>query len=495
MEQKYMKNLLGMVLMMVLVFGFEIGLFWKFSNGFLHYDLSMADAYVIRFRQVGLMLLALFGITAIGCFYWASRKILAKTSVEVDTKQTIIQLQKQQLGVSISRMQEAVEIAETANAAKSQFLNHMSHDIRTPMNAIVGYSSLLSQKAEDTEKVKDYANKITLSSKTLLGLIDNVLDMGRIESGNVKLLYSEFKISDIIEEILAAIKPQSQHKNQEFNFSMENRTDNNRFVGDKQRICQVLLNILSNAVKYTPAGGTIDFRTRIKERDSGVDLEFFIRDTGCGMSREFLKVVFEPFEQEDDPEISNVQGTGLGMSIAKKFVDLMGGTIEMESEKGKGSQVTVRLWLEAAEEPGLCSCPLSDCGEGPLKGLNFLAAEDNQLNGEILMEMLSLRGASCHIAENGKLAAEAFAASGKNEYDFILMDIQMPTMNGYEAAKAIRASNHPRAATIPIIAMTADAFEEDVQHAFLSGMNAHLSKPIDMEAFMNTVIALKKDCS
>lgn len=472
MEQYHMKDLLRMVLIMLVIFGFAIGMAGHIEN--------------TRLQLGGMSLLAVV------VFLVATEKIIRKANRDMENRKESIAEQKQELRDTVDKMQDAVHRAESASAAKSQFLNHMSHDIRTPMNAIIGYSSLLEEQCDDADRVRDYANKIMLSSRILLGLIDNVLDMSRIESGNVKLTYNTFCMTDVMEAITAVIKPQSDSKGQTLNIVVKNEVNKDCFVGDKQRVCQVLLNLLSNAVKYTQEGGHIDFITTIKDGGMLANMEFLVQDNGCGMSEEFQEHIFEPFEREDNPEIRNVQGTGLGMSIAKNFVELMGGTIKVSSKKNQGSLFTVHLALEIAaeekteEDQQLCFL------EGPLQGLNFLAAEDNELNGEILTEMLAVKGATCRIVPNGQAAVEAFEASEHDEYDFILMDVQMPVLNGYEATRAIRNCNHPRAKDIAIIAMTADAFEEDVQLAFESGMNAHIAKPIDMEAFINAVCMLRQ---
>lgn len=471
MEQHQVKCLREMVLVMLISYGFVIGLLW----------------HIVDPR---LQLLAM-GALSTAMFLIASKKVVRIANEQLKKTNETMADHKQELRENMDEMQDAVHKAECASAAKSQFLNHMSHDIRTPMNAIIGYSSLLEEQYQDAERVQDYANKITLSSKILLGLIDNVLDMSRIESGNVKLSYGTFRMSDVMESITAVIKPQSDSKCQTLNMTVKNEINKDYFIGDKQRVCQVLLNLLSNAVKYTQEGGRIDFVTTIMDGGNFANIEFIVQDNGCGMSETFQSHIFEPFEREDNPEIRNVQGTGLGMSIAKNFVELMDGTIQVKSKKHQGSVFKVHLSLEIAseeeKEADLQLCFL----EGPLQGLHFLAAEDNELNGEILTEMLAAKGATCQIVSNGKIAVETFEASGVNEYDLILMDVQMPVMNGYDAATAIRKCSHPKAKEIAIIAMTADAFEEDVQHAFEAGMNAHIAKPIDMEAFTNSVRRLR----
>ncbi len=392
---------------------------------------------------------------------------------------------------TLERVQAAYDATEKTHKAKSRFLNRMSHDLRTPMNAIMGYSKLMERSADDPDKVSHFARKISVAGQTLLELINDALDMSCIESGNVKLVEHEFSLSYAFEEVKNAIKPQIEEKHLSFHFYISNSTDKDRIKGDKQRFCQVLRNLLSNAAKYTPEGGSVDLIVNIMNNgDHGLQVLYQVKDTGCGMSRDFIRRAFLPFEREDNEQNTSIPGTGLGMCIAKSFVELMNGAISVESELGVGTLVTVRIPLSpvAADETGLRGAVE---GEEILKGSNFLVAEDNESNAEIIMEVLKAMGAECKLTNHGQAVVEAFEVSAAGEYDMILMDIQMPIMDGYQAANAIRRSKHPDANRIAIVAMTADAFEEDVQRAFVSGMNGHLAKPLDLQAFINTVSRLK----
>ena len=524
------------------------------------------------------------------------------------------------------KLTEALNAARSANEAKSNFLSNMSHDIRTPMNAIVGFSVLLEKDADKPEKVREYTRKISASSHHLLSLINDVLDMSKIESGKTSLSVDVFSLPQVLEELKIIMNPQAKAKSQEFRTLVQGNPPEN-LLGDRLRLNQILLNLLSNAVKYTPEGGKIDF-TVSDIFDNGAQyakLRFTVKDNGIGMSPEYLKTIFLPFSREINSVTNKVQGTGLGMAITKNLVDLMGGIINVESEPGKGSVFTVELtfaraekteethWadgkitkmLVADDEEDICisvkelmeeagvkadystdgetavkmAVSAHDKGEGysvilldwkmpglngvetakqirqkigddvpilvltsydwsdiedearsaginafmpkpfftstffstlkPLygekpegpedeksadpgvmSGLRFLVAEDNDLNAEILTEMLKLEGAECDLAVNGKEAVEMFTNSKPGYYDMILMDVQMPVMNGYEATKAIRDSGHPLALKVPIAAMTANTFAEDVQNALESGMDGHIAKPIDMNAVRETVARL-----
>ncbi len=525
--------------------------------------------------------------------------------------------QEQQMN---QKLQQALNAAQSANTAKSNFLSNMSHDIRTPMNAIVGFSVLLEKNADQPDKVREYTRKITSSSQHLLSLINDVLDMSKIESGKTSLNVERFSLPEILEELSTIVMPQARAKQQDFSIHVQGAPPE-QILGDKLRLNQILINLLSNAVKYTPEGGKIDF-TVCPIPGAGQQysrLRFTVKDNGIGMSEEFLATVFDPFSREINSVTNKIQGTGLGMAITKNLVELMGGIIQVESAPGQGSTFTVELsfllpepeeaesWyrdkvtrmLVADDEEDIClsirelmrdsgvdvacvhdgaaaveravtawqrdegfhvilldwkmpgmdgveaarqirarigeqvpilvltSYDWSDIetearqagidafmpkpffvstfwdtirplfpedpadrlagGAPALAGKHFLAAEDNELNAEILTEMLEMEGASCQVAPNGREALELFQNTGPGTYDLILMDVQMPVMNGYDAARAIRACGHPQAKSIPIVAMTANAFAEDVKSALDAGMDGHLSKPIDMNAVREMV--------
>ena len=385
-------------------------------------------------------------------------------------------------------LKDALIQARQANEAKNMFLANMSHDIRTPMNAIIGFSALLENEAENPDKVRQYAQRISSSGRHLLGLINDVLDMSRIESGKVALNVARLSVRELLDEISAIMLPQAQEKGQILEIRTRGRVPD-QIQADRLRLTQVLINLLTNAVKYTPEGGTIGMDVvDCGQRSAGYEhLRFVVTDNGIGMSEEFQKTIFEPFTREIHSLTNKVQGTGLGMAITRNLVELMGGTIFVKSRKGEGSTFTVDMEFvlpEQTEEPE--QEIRVEAAEKSLVGKRILAAEDNEINAEILGEILRLEGVSYDLAQDGDEAVEMFERSEPGYYDMILMDIQMPRMNGYDAARAIRASAHPNARKVPIAAMTANAFSEDVQRALDSGMNIHISKPIDIAALHET---------
>ncbi|MCD8239014.1 MAG: response regulator [Clostridiales bacterium] len=525
-------------------------------------------------------------------------------------------------------LEEALEIAKVANEAKSTFLSNMSHDIRAPMSAIVGFAALLEKDTEQPEKVRSYTGKIISSSQHLLGLINDVLDMSKIESGKTTLNIAEFELPELVREVATIVRTQSNAKKQSFDISVKDVV-HEHLSGDKLRINQILINILTNAVKYTPVGGEIKLEIiELPQKTKNFSrLRFVVSDNGIGISEEYMKNIFKPFTRETGSMTNKVQGTGLGMAITSNLVELMGGTIHVDSKQGEGSTFTVELeirinkqdidedfwekhgathilvvdddedtckgiltamegtgveteyvldgysavsrvkeanneerdfnfvlidWkmpgmdgLETAAEirkilPGdvpimilsaydwseieLKALEMGITGFLPkpffltnfkrvvesirekengdkteaeeknaLSGLNVLAAEDNELNSELLYELLTMSGARCEIVENGKEAVLRFESSDEGEFDLILMDVQMPVMNGYEATEIIRKSGHINAKDIIIIAMTANAFAEDVKAALDSGMDAHIAKPIDMDRLEETLSGLLKE--
>ena len=389
----------------------------------------------------------------------------------------------------------ALASAEHANKAKTDFLSNMSHDIRTPMNAIIGIISLIRHNAGDKEKVIEYADKIAISSQHLLGIINDVLDMSKIEAGKTVFKYSDFSILDAIEELNTIFHSQANEKNQSFIITKEN-LKHEWVNGDKVHLMQIFSNLLSNAIKYTQEGGIIQFIAEESETNSSTygKYHFIVSDNGMGMSADFKETIFDAFTRAESSVTNKIQGTGLGMAITKNLVESMGGTIEVESEPNRGSSFEVILNLKIVENRVVSSTEQIEMHETDsdiLDGMRILCAEDNELNAEILMELLKLEGAECTICENGKRILEAFEQSVPGEYDMILMDVQMPVMNGYEATEAIRRSSHEQAKTIPIIAMTANAFSEDMQHSLAAGMNAHISKPVDMKLLKKTIRNIK----
>ena len=438
-----------------------------------------------------------------GLFYSISRFSIANQKVKFEKRNNELQ------AMAISEMEEAnknlkkakniateaLQTAENANKAKTDFLSNMSHDIRTPMNAIIGIISLIRHNAGDKEKVIEYADKIAISSQHLLGIINDVLDMSKIEAGKTVFKYSDFSILDSIEELNTIFHSQANEKNQSFIITKEN-LKHEWVNGDKVHLMQIFSNLLSNAIKYTQEGGVIQFIAEESETNSSTygKYHFIVSDNGMGMSADFKETIFDAFTRAESSVTNKIQGTGLGMAITKNLVESMGGTIEVESEPNRGSSFEVILNLKIVENRVVSSTEQIEMHETDsdiLDGMRFLCAEDNELNAEILMELLKLEGAECTICENGKRILEAFEQSVPGEYDMILMDVQMPVMNGYEATKAIRRSSHEQAKTIPIIAMTANAFSEDMQHSLAAGMNAHISKPVDMKLLKKTIRNIK----
>lgn len=391
--------------------------------------------------------------------------------------------------------EEAFQVAQEANRSKSSFLANMSHDIRTPMNAIIGMTSLIRHDAGDKARVIEYADKIDISSQHLLGIINDVLDMSKIEAGKTVFKYSDFSIVEFIQELDTIFHSQIYEKQQTFIITKEN-IRHEWVNGDQVHLMQIFSNLLSNAIKYTQEGGEIQLLAEECESNSSVyaKYRFLVSDNGMGMSTDFQNTIFDAFTREENSMTNKIQGTGLGMAITKNLVDSMGGIIDVESEPGQGSCFEVLIDLKIAEDrtAALASQAEVDEQDGNiLQGMRFLCAEDNELNAEILTELLKIEGAECTICENGEEILKTFEQSVPGDYDMILMDVQMPVMNGYEATKAIRRSSHELAKTIPIIAMTANAFSEDIQHSLAAGMNAHVSKPVEMKVLEKTIRSIK----
>ena len=388
---------------------------------------------------------------------------------------------RQQMG-ELARARAA---SEEASRAKSEFLSNMSHDIRTPMNAIVGMTQIARERQGDPVAVSECLDKIAVSSNHLLGLINDVLDMSRIESGRMELAEEPVSLEDVLEGAAAIVGPQAEARG--IRFDVEKNLECRTVRTDGTRLSQVLLNLLSNAVKFTPAGGlvTLSVAQGASPRGAGyVRTTLTVSDTGIGMSEEFLGRIFESFEREDSERVRKTEGTGLGMAIVKRIVDGMGGTVEVESAQGAGSTFRVVLDLERCEDDGSRegSVDVAD-----LAGARVLVAEDNDLNWEVVSELLGACGLELEWAQDGRECVERFSASQVGHYDAILMDVRMPGMNGYEATRAIRALDRADAADVPVIAMTADAFAEDRERARACGMNAHVAKPIDLRETLRVI--------
>lgn len=396
-----------------------------------------------------------------------------------------------------AKLEEARMLAEYANISKTRFLANMSHDIRTPMNAIVGLSELMQHHFDEPEILKNYISKLQSSSRYLLDLINDVLDLSKIENGSMELKIEPMDVGAQIEQIVMIIRPQITKKKQTLSV-MRECTEFGCLLGDPVRFRQILMNLFSNAVKYTPEGGNIQFTIREMERtEQKRKFQFVIEDSGIGMTEEFIKHIFEPFARAEST-IEEIQGTGLGMAITKSIIDAMDGNIYVESIPGKGSRFYIELSFDICSDQKKTDAEndvqTKKAGKDTinLSGMRFLCAEDNELNAEILNAMLELEGAECTVYENGKLLVEAFEKIHPGEYDAILMDVQMPVMNGYEATKQIRTCRNPLGKKIPIIAMTANAFSEDVQRCIEAGMDAHIAKPINMTILKKTIQTYKR---
>lgn len=388
--------------------------------------------------------------------------------------------------------EQARKAAESANLAKSRFLSNMSHDIRTPMNAIVGMARLADDHLEDPEKVKGYLKNIEQSGQLLVSLINDILDLSKIESGKMLLNNDAASLEDLLNNLEKLIRPASAQKKQHFEIRLH-QIEHKVLCFDALRLNQLLINLLSNAVKFTPECGriTMDVTEEVSKRENFAHLTFRVEDTGIGMSPDFAAHIFESFTREQDSRINKIEGSGLGMAIAKMIVDLMEGTICVESTSGEGTVFTVNLdfALPSKEQEKKMSEEAESSSEEDeivdLAGKHVLLAEDNQLNQLIVKELLQDRGMLIDIVGDGQSCVDYFAQSAPGEIDLILMDVHMPIMNGYEATRTIRRMEREDAATIPIFAMTADAFTEDREEAKRAGMNAHLSKPVNIQHMLH----------
>ena len=387
-------------------------------------------------------------------------------------------------------VEAALEVAEKASKAKTDFLSNMSHDIRTPMNAIIGITTLMKNELHQPERLAEHLGKLETSGRLLLGIINDILDMSRIESGKVTLNVEKMNLPQQISQLDSVIRQQASQRRQ--TFTVNTLVQHENVLADPNRLNQVLMNILSNAVKYTPTGGHIRLEVEeLTHTEHYAKYRFVVQDDGIGMSEDFQKTLFDPFTREEKSGINKVQGTGLGMAITRSIVDLMGGSISVESASGKGTRFEVVLELPIDIETDTAqkaqALPEEEDAVSPLSGMKFLCAEDNALNAEILQMLLETRDASCTICSNGQEIVDAFASVKPGDYDMILMDVQMPVMDGLEATRRIRNGENPLGRTIPILAMTANAFLEDMQKSKEAGMDEHLSKPVDISALEQTV--------
>jgi signal transduction histidine kinase/ActR/RegA family two-component response regulator len=382
----------------------------------------------------------------------------------------------------------AAEEARQANASKTEFLSHMSHDIRTPINGIIGMTNIATKEIRNCQgqcpRVEDCLHKISGAADHLLSLINDVLDMSHIESGKIELAHAAMEMDTVLDNCVSIIGGQLVTRHVDFLQEFE-KFDHPFLFGDELHLRRIFINILGNAVKFTPDGGTITFRARELSAEDGKALyRFEVQDTGMGMSEEFQKKIFDPFTQEDGGARTTYKGSGLGMAITKQYVELMGGTIQVQSKLNEGSCFIVELAFEIDPEARI---EVPEHITNGLKGMRVLLVEDNELNMEIAQELLEDEGVTVTTAENGQIAVDTFTNAPAGSFDAILMDVMMPVMNGHEATRTIRASNHPEAKTIPIIAMTANAYVEDVNASLAAGMNEHIAKPIDFDRLFSVL--------
>ncbi len=383
----------------------------------------------------------------------------------------------------------SAEAAENASRAKSRFLSRMSHEIRTPINAIIGLDSIALRDESISPHTRDELNKIGTSARHLLSIVNDILDMSRIESGRMELKEEIFSFRDFLEQICIIVDGQCEDKGLRFVCSREEGLEE-YYVGDSLKLKQVLINVLGNSVKFTDAPGTITLNAaQTACNDERATLRFEMTDTGIGMDKEFIPKLFEAFSQEDTGNTTRYGGSGLGMAITRSFVEMMGGTIRVESEKGFGSSFTVTVTVGRAKENEKAATAGKDAKSAEVlpDRLHLLIVEDQEMNAEVLADLLELENISSEWAENGKRGVEMFAESEKGRFDVILMDMRMPVMDGLTATREIRKLDRPDASTIPIIALSANAFEEDVRQCLEAGMNAHLSKPVDLDRLKETL--------
>ena len=397
--------------------------------------------------------------------------------------------------VYTEELEKAAEEAKSANEAKTRFLFNMSHDIRTPMNAILGFTNMAEENLSDQEKVQDCLGKVEMAGRELLDLINEVLNISRIESGTMKPVMESADLYDLSQTMKLLFEQSMAAKGIQLEVVTEIR--DSCVICDMQHMREICVNLLSNAQKFTPEGGKVIFGIRQKEfRQEGFgEYEVFVSDTGIGMSEEFQKIQFELFEREESKHVSEIEGTGLGLPIVKRLVGMLGAAISCASEKGKGTTYTLTFRLEQGEQetsPENEDVDMTLKHDDAFEGKHVLLVEDNELNREIALYLLQDMGFRVDIAEDGVQAVEKVKASEKDLYDLILMDVHMPNMNGYEATIAIRKLENSTLAAIPVIAMTANAFEDDKKHAFAAGMNGHISKPVEVPKLVNALAEILK---
>jgi signal transduction histidine kinase/ActR/RegA family two-component response regulator len=422
---------------------------------------------------------------------------LEETSAEQEAQLEEITALNDELEEQQGKLEQACNEAESANNAKTSFLFNMSHDIRTPMNAIIGFADLLEKHQEDPQKRADYLKKIQDSSSVLLSIINNVLEMARIEKGTVVIDENPWSAEQFSDTIYSVFQDMMRQKN--ITFTRHVDVEHNYILCDPIKLREIFINIVSNAYKYTNPGGSVDMSIDEVEsdREGYAMYRTTISDTGMGMAEDFLPHIFEEFSRENNTTDNKIEGTGLGMPIVKRLIDLMGGTIKVSSVKGEGSTFIVTIPHKISNKESLAT-PRSnnELDTEMFKGKRILLAEDNELNAEIAIEILGEAGFEVDRAEDGQVCVDMLEKEKDDFYDVILMDIQMPNLNGYEATREIRSLDDKEKANIPIIAMTANAFEEDKRDAMRAGMNAHLAKPINIRDLYKTLMGiLEKSCA
>ena len=421
-------------------------------------------------------------------YRWVSVRVLFDESLapeEVVLSFREVEQEKQQQLKERQLLEESLQLARKNEESKQAFFRNMSHDMRTPLNAILGLSELAGQHAEDAGRVSGYLKQITSSTRYLLELINDILDMSRMEQGKVVLDRRSFDLRGCVEECLAPFRVQAERdrKTLSVRFDLSSRP----LMGDPFRVRQILNNLISNALKFTPEGGSVSLSVAQMDEGEYAKYKFVVADTGIGMSAEFLKRLYEPYARELRFSPKQASGTGLGMSITKNLVAQMDGEIQVESQPGRGSTFTVILPFAAAEESRETISQAAETTDFTLDGLHILLAEENEINMEITVELLAAQGVQVTQAWNGAEAVEQFRQSPPGSFDAILMDMQMPLLDGCGAARAIRAMDRPDAGTIPILAVTANAFAEDISATTAAGMDAHISKPIDFRILCQTL--------
>lgn len=390
------------------------------------------------------------------------------------------------IAVILFKMVKEAQMARASERAKSTFLVNMSHEIRTPLNGITGLLYLMDQNLDEKEKLKEYLDKAKVSAGFLKSIINDVLDMSKVERNQFDLCRQPFNLEEVLSETRMLIEPQAEERGQQFVMECD-KLEANCVMGDGVRLKQIIVNLLGNSLKFTPSGGRITLTVRQQVKETVVETLFSISDTGCGMSKEFMERIWHPFEQEN--RVSDQNGTGLGTTLSKALAEKMGGTITVESSHGQGTTFTVLIPLPLAEAKE--TAINESMGEMTLQEKSILVVEDNNLNREILQEILETYGAKVTAAANGQEAVEIFAKYTPHFFDVILMDIQMPLLNGYEATEKIRMMERSDGKKIPILALTANAFQEDVDRAIASGMDGVVTKPLDVSALLKKLIELK----